>query len=98
MYCLSTTKIVGITCFSLESYKNTRTKKKDHPLGGLSFWVWHSEIGLEPNEMRRGRAPPATAGRSRPFAKSIRIDKSKANWHWMRRFIRSVAKVFAPLM
>lgn len=32
------------------------------------------------------------------FAKSIRIDESKANWHWMRRFIRSVAKVFAPLM
>ena len=26
------------------------------------------------------------------------IDESKTNWHWLCRFIRSVAKVFAPLM
>ena len=32
------------------------------------------------------------------FAKCVCIDASKANWHWLRRFIRSVAKVFAPLM
>lgn len=32
------------------------------------------------------------------FAKCIRIDESKTNWHWLRRFIRSAAKVFAPLM
>ncbi len=37
MCCLSTTKIVDITYFLLESYKNTRTKKKDHPLGGCLF-------------------------------------------------------------
>lgn len=32
------------------------------------------------------------------FAKCVRVDESKTNWHWMRRFIRSVVKVFAPLM
>ena len=32
------------------------------------------------------------------FHKCVRIDESKINWHFMRRFIRSVAKVFAPLM
>ncbi|MBQ9761714.1 MAG: cardiolipin synthase [Oscillospiraceae bacterium] len=32
------------------------------------------------------------------FTKCVRIDESKLNWHFMRRFIRSVAKVFAPLM
>ena len=32
------------------------------------------------------------------FAKCRRVDESQTNWHWMRRFIRSVAKVFAPLM
>lgn len=32
------------------------------------------------------------------FAKCVYIDESKTNWHWLRRFIRSVAKVFAPLM
>ena len=30
------------------------------------------------------------------FAKCVRVEKT--NWHWLRRFIRSVAKVFAPLM
>ena len=30
------------------------------------------------------------------FAKCVRVDKT--NWHWLRQFIRSVAKVFAPLM
>ena len=30
------------------------------------------------------------------FAKCVRIEK--ADCHWMRQFIRSVAKVFAPLM
>lgn len=30
--------------------------------------------------------------------KSVRIDGSKTNWSMIRRFIRSVAKVFAPLM
>ena len=32
------------------------------------------------------------------FGKSVRIDESKIKWNFIRRFIRSVAKVFAPLM
>ncbi len=32
------------------------------------------------------------------FTKCVRIDESKTNCHFLRRFIRSVAKVFAPLM
>ena len=32
------------------------------------------------------------------FQQCVRIDESRVNWHFMRRFIRSVAKVFAPLM
>ena len=33
-----TEKTSDITCFLLESYKNTRTKKNTTHLGGCSFW------------------------------------------------------------
>ena len=32
------------------------------------------------------------------LSKCTHIDESKTNWHFLRRFIRSVAKFFAPLM
>jgi len=32
------------------------------------------------------------------FAKSVQVDANHTSWHFLRRFIRSVAKVFAPLM
>ena len=32
------------------------------------------------------------------FEKCTRVDEMQANWHWTRRFVRNVAKVFAPLM
>ena len=30
--------------------------------------------------------------------KCVRMDETNTNWHWLRRFIRAAAKVFAPLM
>jgi len=39
MYCLSTAKTVDNTRFLLESYKNTRTKKKATPFGVAFFLV-----------------------------------------------------------
>lgn len=32
------------------------------------------------------------------FIKCVRMDESKMKWNFVHRFIRSVAKVFAPLM
>ena len=49
MYCLSTTKIVGITCFSLESYKNTRTNHNYRPCR------WYAPAPLGPFTSRAYR-------------------------------------------
>lgn len=49
MCCLLTAKTAHITCFLLESYKNTRTKRKSPPKRvGFLFFGMALEIGLEP--------------------------------------------------